>query len=117
MRRLAVGPVGAYRGNTDAALAQRIRASDFGSEGRGFESLGPRSLFRKCRTHFLPFWGGSSGVALALRTVAEWPGHRDHGALLLKTYSYVRAEHEREMVARVRFGMPTSPSGTTSEGT
>ncbi|HPA19408.1 MAG TPA: hypothetical protein PLU30_16800 [Verrucomicrobiae bacterium] len=56
-------------------------------------------------------------MALALRTVAEWPGHRDHGALLLKTYSYVRAEHEREMVARVRFGMPTSPSGTTSEGT
>lgn len=40
----------------------------------------------------------------AVRTVAEWMGHRDHGALLLKTYSHVRPEHVREMVGRVRFG-------------
>ncbi len=39
-----------------------------------------------------------------VRTVAEWMGHRDHGALLLKTYSHVRPEHVREMVGRVRFG-------------
>ncbi|MCC6355254.1 MAG: hypothetical protein IT577_15285 [Verrucomicrobiae bacterium] len=44
-------------------------------------------------------------------------GHKDHGALLLKTYSHVRYEHEREMVGRVKFGMPASPSATTPDGT
>ncbi|MCC6355704.1 MAG: hypothetical protein IT577_17585 [Verrucomicrobiae bacterium] len=29
---------------------------------------------------------------------------------LLKTYSHVRADHEREMVAKVKFGMPASAS-------
>jgi hypothetical protein len=36
---------------------------------------------------------------------------------LLKTYSHVRPEHEREMVAKVTFGMPASPSATAHEGT
>lgn len=53
-------------------------------------------------------------TGIDVRTVAEWLGHKDHGALLLKTYSHVRAEHEREMVAKVKFGMPTSPSATAS---
>ncbi|MCC6355252.1 MAG: plasmid pRiA4b ORF-3 family protein [Verrucomicrobiae bacterium] len=35
------------------------------------------------------------------RAVAEWLWHKVHGALLRKTYSHVRAEHEREMVAKV----------------
>ena len=50
------------------------------------------------------------------RTEAEWLGHRDHGALLLKTYSHVRPEHVREMVAKVSFGMPASPNGTIWPG-
>ena len=43
-------------------------------------------------------------AGIDVRTVAEWLGHKDHGALLLKTYSHVRAEHEREMIAKVSFG-------------
>ncbi len=56
-------------------------------------------------------------AGIDVRTVAEWLGHRDHGALLLKTYSHVRPEHVREMVAKVSFGMPASPSATTPAGT
>ncbi len=43
-------------------------------------------------------------ASIDVRTVAEWLGHKDHGALLLKTYSHVRAQHEREMIAKVNFG-------------
>ena len=56
-------------------------------------------------------------AGIDLRTVARWLGHKDHGALLPKAYSHVRAEHDREMVGRVRFGMPVSPSATTPAAT
>ena len=49
-------------------------------------------------------------AGIDVRTVAQWLGHKDNGALLLKTYSHVRAEHEREMVAKVKFGMPSGPT-------
>lgn len=58
-----------------------------------------------------------SEAGIDVRTVAEWLGHKDHGALLLKTYSHVRAEHEREMVAKVSFGMPGPPSAPTRAAT
>jgi integrase len=38
-----------------------------------------------------------------VRTVAEWMGHKDKGALLLKTYTHVRQQHETEMIRKVRF--------------
>ena len=56
-------------------------------------------------------------AGIDVRTVAEWLGHKDLGALLLRTYSHVRAEHEREMVAKVSFGMTASPSGITRSAT
>lgn len=39
-----------------------------------------------------------------VRTAAEWLGHKDKGALLLKIYSHVRADHEKEMAKKVRIG-------------
>lgn len=56
-------------------------------------------------------------AGIDVRTVAEWLGHKDNGALLLKTYSHVRTDHEREMLARVRFGGSTAPSVTTPGAT
>lgn len=57
-----------------------------------------------------PFTTTCLEAGIDVRTVAEWLGHKDHGALLLKTYSHVRPEHEREMVAKVTFGMTVPPS-------
>ncbi|HPA21087.1 MAG TPA: tyrosine-type recombinase/integrase [Verrucomicrobiae bacterium] len=37
-------------------------------------------------------------AGIDVRTVAEWMGHKDHGSLLLKTCSHIRADHESEMV-------------------
>jgi integrase len=36
-------------------------------------------------------------------TVAKWCGHKDGGALLLKTYSHLRQEHSIEMAKLVTF--------------
>jgi integrase len=45
-----------------------------------------------------------------VRTVAEWLGHRDHGALLLRTYGHVRSQHSQEMARRVSFSTPPPAS-------
>lgn len=36
-------------------------------------------------------------------TVSRWLGHKDGGALAMKTYGHLRNEHSREMAAKVRF--------------
>jgi integrase len=36
-------------------------------------------------------------------TVARWLGHKDGGALAMKTYGHLRNEHSQEMAKRVRF--------------
>lgn len=42
-----------------------------------------------------------SGVDIP--TVARWLGHKDGGALLMKTYAHLRDEHSQEMAKRVKF--------------
>lgn len=42
-----------------------------------------------------------SGVDV--KTVAEWVGHQDGGALILKTYAHLRNEHSQKMAEKVRF--------------
>ena len=37
-------------------------------------------------------------------TVARWLGHRDGGALLMKTYAHLREDHSIEAMAKVYFG-------------
>lgn len=39
-------------------------------------------------------------------TVAEWLGHSDGGALVLKTYSHVLKSHSEEMARKVKFTTP-----------
>jgi integrase len=42
-----------------------------------------------------------SGVDV--RTIAQWRGDKDNGAMLLKTYAHLRNEHSQMMAKRVRF--------------
>jgi integrase len=36
-------------------------------------------------------------------TVAKWLGHKDGGALLMKTYSHLLQEHSQAMAAKLNF--------------
>ena len=36
-------------------------------------------------------------------TVSRWMGHKDGGALAMKTYGHLRNEHSQEMAAKVKF--------------
>jgi integrase len=42
-----------------------------------------------------------SGVDIP--TLSRWLGHKDDGALLMKTYGHLRDDHSKEMAAKVRF--------------
>lgn len=51
--------------------------------------------------HFFATRCIESGVDIP--TVAKWLGHKDGGALLMKTYSHIGDDHSRLMAAKVRF--------------
>lgn len=64
-----------------------------------------------------PPGGVVAKAGIGVRKVAEWLGHKDHWALPLKAYSHVRADHEREMVAKVKFGVPALQSAPAPAAT
>ena len=45
-----------------------------------------------------------------IKSIAEWMGHQDGGALLLKTYAHVRMEHSIEQMKRVSFHTIPAPA-------
>lgn len=47
-------------------------------------------------------------LGINVRVIAEWTGHKDGGALILKRYSHVRPAHAAEMADRVTFSNPDS---------
>ncbi len=56
-----------------------------------------------------------SGVDIP--TVARWLGHKDGGALAMKTYGHLRDEHSAQMAQRVTFNRPVAdviPMGATA---
>ncbi len=59
----------------------------------GFHHHSMRHYFATCAIE--------SGVDVP--TVARWLGHRDGGALLMKTYAHLQQEHSREQMKRVSF--------------
>ena len=84
-------------------------------EGKLFQIKSPvRALSNACKRagvealrvydlrHFFGTACIESGVDIA--TVANWMGHKDGGALLLKTYTHVRGAHSLHQAGRVRFG-------------
>ena len=67
--------------------------------------------------HFFATCSIESGVDIL--TVATWLGHKDGGALLLKTYAHLQQGYSREQMKRVTFGTaPQLPaeSKPTTEG-
>jgi integrase len=57
--------------------------------------------------HFFATICIESGVDIP--TVSRWLGHKDGGALCMKTYGHLRQEHSVEQARRVSFGVTTSP--------
>ncbi len=53
--------------------------------------------------HFFATCAIESGVDIP--TVARWLGHKDGGALLMKTYSHLQQAHSLEQIKRVTFGV------------
>ena len=49
-----------------------------------------------------------SGVDIP--TVSRWLGHKDGGALAMKTYGHLRNEHSQQMAQKVSFSSKTSPN-------
>jgi integrase len=45
-------------------------------------------------------------LGINVKLIAEWTGHKDGGALILKRYAHVRPAHAAEMAERVTFGKP-----------
>ncbi len=77
-------------------------------EAQGFITSACKKIgIPRFTTHALRHLFGTSCLeaGVDVRTAAEWLGHRDKGALLLKIYSHVRADHEKEMAKKVRIGM------------
>jgi integrase len=49
--------------------------------------------------HFFATWCIESGIDIP--TVAKWMGHKDGGALAMRTYSHIRDTHSLEAVKRL----------------
>jgi site-specific recombinase XerD len=50
--------------------------------------------------HWFATWAMERGVDV--RTVAGWLGHKDNGALLLKTYGHLRTAHSLEQAQKLQ---------------
>lgn len=79
----------------------------------------PRFLHHSLR-HYFATCAIESGVDVP--TVAGWLGHKDGGAVLMKTYAHLRQAHSREQMKRVSFhsapdALPLgSPDAATGKG-
>ena len=82
-------------------------------EAQGFINSACKKMgIPRFTTHALRHLFGTACLeaGVDVRTVANWLGHKDNGALLLKVYSHVRHDHEAEMIGKVRFGTMTEPA-------
>lgn len=52
-----------------------------------------------------------SGVDIP--TVSRWLGHKDGGALAMKTYGHLRDEHSANMARKVTFSTPPQTSNSS----
>ena len=56
-----------------------------------------------------------SGVDIP--TVSRWLGHKDGGALAMKTYGHLRNEHSQQMAQKVKFSSDTTPAAEMAGNT
>lgn len=72
-----------------------------GTLARACKAIGISKLTHHDLRHLFATRCIESGVDIP--TVSRWLGHKDGGALAMKTYGHLRNEHSREMAAKVRF--------------
>ena len=68
---------------------------------RAAEKVGMERITHHDLRHFFATICIESGVDIP--TVSRWPGHKDGGALLMKTYGHLRDEHCTEQAQKVSF--------------
>ncbi len=72
-----------------------------GSLARACKEIGIPKLTHHDLRHLFATRCIEAGVDIP--TVSRWLGHKDGGALAMKTYGHLRNEHSRQMAARVKF--------------
>jgi len=68
--------------------------------GNACQRLGVPHLRLHDLRHFFATFAIESGVDIP--TVAKWLGHKDGGALLIRTYSHIRDEHSKESARKLK---------------
>ena len=69
---------------------------------RAAEKIGMARITHHDLRHLFATRCIESGVDIP--TVSRWLGHKDGGALAMKTYGHLRDEHSTDMAAKVSFG-------------
>lgn len=110
-RRIPIS--GPLRAALDGIRAQyAARGMDLPTAGPVFGMASPRRALRSACTacgvpamrvhdlrHFFATWCIESGIDVP--TVAKWLGHKDGGALAMRTYGHVRDDHSLQAVAKL----------------
>jgi integrase len=68
---------------------------------RGCKAIGISRLTHHDLRHLFATRCIESGVDIP--TVSRWLGHKDGGALAMKTYGHLRNEHSQAMAQKVKF--------------
>jgi integrase len=97
--RLRVERPDAERGDR----VMRVRECQ-GAMNRAAKTVGMERITHHDLRHLFATRCIESGVDVP--TVARWLGHKDGGALAMKTYGHLRDEHSADMAKRVTFSLP-----------
>ena len=92
-----------------SSLAMRYRLMRV-HECQGAINTACRKLGIARFTHHDPrhlFATGCIESGVDIPTVSRWLGHKDGGALAMKTYGHLRDQHSADMAQRVTFSKPT----------
>jgi integrase len=80
---------------------------------RAAEAIGMTRITHHDLRHLFATRCIESGVDIP--TVAKWLGHKDGGALAMKTYGHLRNEHSQEMAKKVSFSAKPATQPSLSE--
>jgi integrase len=83
-------------------IKKSLQAIQAACQRLGLHRFGHHSM-----RHF--FCSNAIEAGVDFKTMAEWLGHKDGGALVAKTYSHLRAEHSTAMAKRITFSAGVQP--------
>lgn len=92
----------------EAPIAQRIRALDFGSRGRGFKSSWAHKVFMKLHIVMHEHFEAPAAIAV-------WAENRGHAVSYTKLYQGDRFPQKNNFDFLIVMGGPQSPATTTEE--